>query len=125
MICGPTGELFTVLGPFSEVITPNVMTTLGYRRLLSPAPIVAYFSESTMPSSNFNMRRPTLCWFLVCGATFALLGCADSSRRVVVYCAHDREFAEEILQEFGRHTGLDVKTTYDTEANKAVGLYED
>jgi iron(III) transport system substrate-binding protein len=44
---------------------------------------------------------------------------------VVVYCAHDREFAEELLEDFHRVSGLEVVVRYDTEANKAVGLYED
>jgi iron(III) transport system substrate-binding protein len=57
---------------------------------------------------------------------FALLGCGEASKnRVVVYCAHDREFAEETLQDFARASGLEVLPRYDTEANKAVGLYED
>src|SRR6516164_9253980 len=58
----------------------------------------------------------------------AFAGCGNSepdSGRVVVYCAHDREFAEEILEDFSRQTGLKVLARYDTEANKAVGLYED
>lgn len=45
--------------------------------------------------------------------------------RVVVYCALDREFAEPILAEFTKATGLEVVKRYDTEANKSVGLYED
>ena len=56
----------------------------------------------------------------------AAAGCGEASKnRVVVYCAHDREFAEEILEDFGRASGLEVVPRYDTEANKAVGLYED
>ena len=45
--------------------------------------------------------------------------------RVVVYCAHDREFAEVVLAEFGKRTGIEVVTRYDTEANKSIGLYND
>jgi len=45
--------------------------------------------------------------------------------RVVVYCALDREFAEPILAEFTKTSGLEVISRYDTEANKSVGLYED
>jgi iron(III) transport system substrate-binding protein len=57
---------------------------------------------------------------------FCLVGCARSAKdRVVVYCAHDREFAEPILQDFAKQTGLDVVPRWDTEANKSVGLYED
>lgn len=60
---------------------------------------------------------------------FVLVGCSgesgDPQKRVVVYCALDREFAEEILQDFSRRSGLVVMPRYDTEANKSVGLYED
>lgn len=44
---------------------------------------------------------------------------------MVVYCAHDREFAEPILRQFTKETGIPVVERYDTEANKSVGLYED
>lgn len=49
----------------------------------------------------------------------------DASARVVVYCAHDREFAEEILHAFEKESGLKVDVRWDTEANKSVQLYED
>ncbi len=60
-------------------------------------------------------------------AVFLLLpaGCGNSKNRVVVYCALDREFAEEILKEFTQKSGLEVVPRWDTEANKSVGLYED
>lgn len=57
---------------------------------------------------------------------FPLAGCGRGpSEQVVVYCAHDREFADEILRDFTRQTGIAVVPRYDTEANKSVGLYED
>jgi iron(III) transport system substrate-binding protein len=52
-------------------------------------------------------------------------GCQRGPQPVVVYCAHDREFAEEILRAFTQKTGIPVAERYDTEANKSVGLYED
>jgi iron(III) transport system substrate-binding protein len=55
----------------------------------------------------------------------SLSGCGRSADRVVVYCAHDREFADAILREFAQRSGLEVIPRYDSEANKAVGLYED
>jgi iron(III) transport system substrate-binding protein len=73
------------------------------------------------------VRRPIgAAWILL--ATLAALagGCrSGSTQRVVLYCAQDREFAEDILKDFTRRTGLDVPARFDTEANKAVGLYED
>src|SRR5262249_52592039 len=38
------------------------------------------------------------------------------------YCAHDREFSEEILKEFERRTGIVLDVRYDTEATKSLGL---
>ncbi|MCI0457247.1 MAG: extracellular solute-binding protein [Gemmataceae bacterium] len=58
---------------------------------------------------------------LVIGLAYYVLG---RTERVVLYCAHDREFAEEPLKDFTRTTGLEVAPTFDNEANKAVGLYE-
>ena len=55
----------------------------------------------------------------------AFFGLRRSAPRVVVYCALDREFAEDILQEFTKQIGLEVVKRYDTEANKSVGLYDD
>lgn len=44
---------------------------------------------------------------------------ADS---LVVYCAHDAVYAEEIIREFERQTGIHVDVRYDTEATKSLGL---
>jgi iron(III) transport system substrate-binding protein len=49
-------------------------------------------------------------------------GCARSEKRVVLYCAQDREFAEEILPDFTKRTGLEVIPKYDIESEKSVGL---
>jgi iron(III) transport system substrate-binding protein len=52
----------------------------------------------------------------------ALAGCSRRESRVVVYCAQDEEFAEGLLADFTRDTGLAVAPKYDTEANKSVSL---
>jgi iron(III) transport system substrate-binding protein len=52
----------------------------------------------------------------------ALAGCSRPGARVVVYCAQDREFAEGLLADFTRQTGLAVVPKFDTEANKSVSL---
>jgi iron(III) transport system substrate-binding protein len=57
-----------------------------------------------------------------------LAGCGSGRGdpdRVVLYCALDREFAEAVLGDFTERTGLEVAPRFDTEANKAVGLYLD
>jgi iron(III) transport system substrate-binding protein len=52
-------------------------------------------------------------------------GCGRSQSRVVLYCAQDKEFAEHVLGEFTRRTGIEVLPRYDTEADKSVSLYEE
>src|SRR5688500_6259069 len=52
-------------------------------------------------------------------------GCSRNANRVVVYCALDPEFAEVILDDFAKSSGIEVVKRFDTEANKSVGLYED
>ena len=43
---------------------------------------------------------------------------------LVVYCAHDSIYADSILREFERQTGIPVAVRYDTEATKSLGLVE-
>jgi iron(III) transport system substrate-binding protein len=55
------------------------------------------------------------------------LGCLASCRpgassRVVIYTSQDQVYAEPILREFTRQTGLEVGAVYDSEAVKTVGL---
>src|SRR5262249_11172802 len=47
---------------------------------------------------------------------------APEGGSLVVYCAHDREFAEGILRDFEQQTGIPVNVRYDTEATKSLGL---
>ena len=44
--------------------------------------------------------------------------------RLTVYCAHDSIYAESILRDFTRQTGIPVAARYDTEATKSLGLTE-
>lgn len=67
----------------------------------------------------------TIRWLGISLLVFVLFGCRGTTPRVVVYCAHDREFAEEILREFEKQTGVLVDVRWDTEANKSVGLKKD
>lgn len=53
-----------------------------------------------------------------------LPACSSPESRVVLYCAQDREYAEIILADFTKSTGLRVDSKFDTEANKSVALYE-
>ncbi len=44
--------------------------------------------------------------------------------KLVVYCAHDAVFAEAILRDFEKRTGIPVVVKFDTEATKSLGLAE-
>ena len=46
----------------------------------------------------------------------------DVSSEVVIYAAQDQVYAEPILREFEKETGLKVKAVYDSEAVKTTGL---
>jgi len=53
-------------------------------------------------------------------------GCSTSrsgnQQSVVVYCSLDQNYAEPILKDFERASGVRVLPVYDTEAAKTVGL---
>ncbi|MBI3863426.1 MAG: ABC transporter substrate-binding protein [Planctomycetia bacterium] len=58
-------------------------------------------------------------------ALCCLIGC-DSGKSttpgLVVYCAHDAVFAEDVLRDFERQTGIAVTVRYDSEATKSLGF---
>lgn len=69
------------------------------------------------------------CLFLVIVAILASFSLTSISRakaklqkQVVVYAAQDQVYAEPILCEFEKETGIKVKAVYDSEAVKTVGL---
>ena len=60
--------------------------------------------------------------FLVIAA-ICLAGCQSSERpAVVLYTSQDQFFAEPILREFTRETGIEVRAVFDTESAKTAGL---
>src|SRR5262245_2438904 len=72
--------------------------------------------------NHVHTRIPTM--RLTCLLAFAVLaaGCGQSGSRVTLYCALDREFAEEVFGEFTKQSNLTVTPHFDTEANKSVSL---
>lgn len=46
-------------------------------------------------------------------------------RTLVLYCATDREIAQDLIDAFQRETGIRVRAKYDTESAKAVGLIQE
>lgn len=55
-----------------------------------------------------------------------LAGCQPQAahRQVVVYTSVDQVFAEPVLQEYEKSSGIDVLAVYDVEATKTVGLVQ-
>lgn len=76
------------------------------------------------------MRLPRNLPALILGSVLLVVAAWLAGRNVwdapanalVVYCAHDAEFSEPILQEFERQTGIPVLIRFDTEATKSLGL---
>src|SRR5262245_38892031 len=72
-----------------------------------------------------DLRQAKLYLVLVLGIGLLLLAWQRFAReKLVVYCAHDAVFAEAILDDFTRQTGIPVAVKYDTEATKSLGLVE-
>src|SRR5438477_6669811 len=73
------------------------------------------------------MKRKHFWFWLVLGIVGVFLtsavGCGSAKSRVVLYCAQDQEFADQVLGEFTQRTGLKVDPKFDTEADKSVSLY--
>ncbi len=75
--------------------------------------------SSLRPSALSAVQYVLACFLLL----LSFSGCGRGTKpRVVLYCAQDREFAEEILPEFTSQTGLEVIPKYDIESEKSVGL---
>ncbi len=55
-------------------------------------------------------------------AALLLAGCGSSVNSVTVYTSQDQVYAEPILREFEKKTGITVRAVYDSEAVKTVGL---
>jgi iron(III) transport system substrate-binding protein len=66
--------------------------------------------------------RPAIC--LIMCLSLMIVGCGggEPAKTVVVYSALDKEFAESVLQAYGKQTGVDVVSKFDVESTKTVGL---
>ena len=85
------------------------------------------------PPKNFFARweGSSQFWFggvpMLLLATLAMIvlgpvACFKPSPEVVIYAAQDQEFAEPILKQFEKQTGIKVRAVYDSEAVKTVAL---
>src|SRR5213594_764923 len=59
---------------------------------------------------------------MLAGVLLPLLAGIKSKRTVVVYASQDQVYAEPILADFTKQTGIKVRAVYDSEAVKTVGL---
>ena len=59
---------------------------------------------------------------LLAALWFVLKKPSSTAPEVIVYAAQDQVFAEPILKQFERETGIRVRTVFDSEAAKTVGL---
>lgn len=69
--------------------------------------------------------RAVLVWSVVLAGILLIVYFSnhpESSSEVIVYAAQDQVYAEPILRAFEQETGIKVKTVYDSEAVKTVGL---
>lgn len=76
------------------------------------------------PSGPLRSKAPVWTLLALVGAAgllWALLA-VRTRDALVVYCAHDLMYAEEILRDFERQTGISIALVGDTEATKSLGL---
>ena len=72
-----------------------------------------------------SRRRLFVTFLLVIGLLVSWIVIARrASGTLVVYCTHDLVYAEPVLEEFTRRTGIQVTIVGDTEATKSLGLIE-
>jgi iron(III) transport system substrate-binding protein len=76
------------------------------------------------PDRGFSFRLAALAAFVVALFVGYYLLWTPHRESLVVYCAHDSIYADQILREFERQTGISVAVRYDTEATKSLGLVE-
>lgn len=46
----------------------------------------------------------------------------SESNRLVIYCAHDATYAQPVLDDFTKQTGIKIDVRFDEESNKSLGL---
>jgi iron(III) transport system substrate-binding protein len=73
-------------------------------------------------SSQFFSLTLTFCAAAALAASGASCGEGRSAREVTAYVSADRPFAEPIMQEYERRSGVRVNVIYDTEETKSTGL---
>ncbi len=95
---------------------------LRYGENHTPLAAPPAFRQSSRVQDLRNTKRNLL---LIGLLGIALLVWQSLGRdKLTVYCAHDAVFAEAILRDFEKQTGIPVAVKFDTEATKSLGLAE-
>ena len=69
------------------------------------------------------MNRAIFWLYCALLASGLVAGCGNGREpTVIVYCAQDQVYAESLLAEFSRQTGIKARAVFDSEAVKTVGL---
>jgi len=76
------------------------------------------------PEPHFSLRLVALAVFVAGLFVCYYFVWTPQREALVVYCAHDSIYADQILREFEKQTGVHVAVRYDTEATKSLGLVE-
>ncbi|MEX2215327.1 MAG: extracellular solute-binding protein [Phycisphaeraceae bacterium] len=80
-------------------------------------------SETNRPISPAAITVGVLLLLLGAGAVlWSIL--SPGANTLVVYCSHDLVYAEPIIREFEKRTGIEVVLVADTEASKSLGLVQ-
>ena len=69
-----------------------------------------------------NRRLLAVAGIVVFVAACCAFSMSSTGDALVVYCAHDSIYSEQLLDEFQRQTGVDVAVRFDTEGTKSLGL---
>jgi iron(III) transport system substrate-binding protein len=80
---------------------------------------------SAAPTADRNLWPMVIAVLAIVAGIGVLLisrGPAGGGDALVVYCAHDSVYSEEILRKFERETRIPVSIRFDTEATKSLGL---
>ena len=99
-------------------MAPEASKSLHTAALAAPAA----FRQCSRVQDSRNSKRSILIVAALCVALLAWQ--ALGRAKLTVYCAHDAVFAEAILKDFERQTGIPVAVKFDTEATKSLGLTE-
>ena len=70
----------------------------------------------------FKLIESILCCLLLLLVITSCKKQSSTNNEVVLYCSVDQQFAEPIIKQFEKQTGITVRARYDVEANKTVGL---